>query len=102
MHFRMRDWIFGGGRILDNNTENSDWGEQIANVRYKRTLQGNKIQIMSKQEMNKLRIKSPNKNDALALTFLLDRNDPQENAHTAEERAAIAEEERVDDQFSVL
>lgn len=102
MHFRMRDWIFGGGRILDNNTENSDWGEQIANVRYKRTLQGNKIQIMSKQEMNKLRIKSPNKNDALALTFLLDRNDPQENAQSAEERAALAEEERVDDKFSVL
>lgn len=72
MNWRMRNWLLAGGQIIDNNTEESEFASQIAVNKIKRTLQGNKQQMMPKQEMNKLRIPSPNKSDALALTFLVD------------------------------
>ena len=103
MHFRMRDWIMKGGRVIDNNVENSDFAEQLASGRYKRSLQGNKVQMMSKQEMNKLRIKSPNKNDALALTFLLEQTDGLGQAQSSADVQAITNSQNsVDDRFGVL
>lgn len=70
MFFRLRVWIIGGGTIVDDNTEDSEFKQELVVQRYKRTLQGNKIQMMSKKEMMKLRIKSPNIADAAALTML--------------------------------
>lgn len=99
-NWRMRQWLYAGGCLIDNNTENSDWAEQIAMNKYKRTQQGNKLQMMPKKEMNKLGIPSPNKADALALSFL---NVKKYSSQTPEEKARIISEQvRVDDKFSVL
>jgi len=81
MYFRTKDWLVAGGELVDVSKENSDFADEVVANRWKRTLQGNKIQMMPKKEMIKLRIKSPNYADALALTFLRDivsRNTPIE------------------------
>lgn len=99
-HFRMRKWLLRGGTIVDNNTESSDWAQQIAVNKYKRSLQGNKIQMMPKKDMQKNRIPSPNKSDALMLTFLLEQDTL---GQTKEEREAVLRTARaVDDPFAVL
>lgn len=99
-HFRMRKWLLAGGCIVDNDTEHSDFAEQIACNRYKRTLQGNKIQMMPKKEQQKLRIPSPNKSDALMLSFL---SDSEEQVQTKEEKDdALRTQHAVDDEFKVL
>ena len=89
MNFRAADWVIAGGQIVDVD-EDSDFAEEGTRNRYKRSLQGSKVQLMPKQQMLKLRLKSPNKWDALALSFLrdLDVNDRQ----TQEEIDAIEEE----------
>ena len=101
MNWRMRNWLLAGGQIIDNNTENSDFAEQISVNKIKRTLQGNKMQMMPKQEMNKLRIPSPNKSDALALTFLTEEIPA---TTTLEERRQIIEAQASApfDPFSIL
>ncbi len=99
-HFRMRAWLLKGGMLVDNNTETSEFAHQIVYNKYKRTLHGNKIQMMPKQEQQKLRIPSPNKSDALYLSFLLDRD---ETNQTSEEREAILHtEQTIDDPHSVI
>jgi len=70
MYFRTRKWLETGGHIIDNSVDNSPFLNELLNIRYKRSLQGNKIQLMSKKEMLKLRIKSPNIADGLALSML--------------------------------
>lgn len=72
LHARLSKWCIAGGEIYDHNVENSDFKEQITGIRAKRTLQGNTIQLMPKKEAQKLRIPSPNKADALSLTFARD------------------------------
>lgn len=103
MYFRARKWIYAGGQVIDDSVDNSDFANELAVVRYKRTLQGNRIQLMSKKEMLKLRIPSPNIADAFALTFLrnLDTNAPIE---TEEEREKREADERLsdDDRFNAL
>jgi hypothetical protein len=71
MNHRMAKWLIAGGVLVDVD-EQSEFAEQVARNRWKRSLQGNKIQMMPKKEMLKLRIKSPNDSDALALTTLRD------------------------------
>jgi hypothetical protein len=75
LHARLSKWCIQGGEILDHNTENSDFKEQLTGIKAKRSLQGNQIQLMPKKEAQKLRIPSPNKADALALTFARDIDD---------------------------
>ncbi len=96
--WRMRNWLIRGGMLIDNNTESSDFAEQIAMEKYQRVR--NKIQIMPKKQMFKLRIPSPNKSDALSLSFLVEK---PPSTQTAEERAYLAsEQQKVDNPFSVL
>lgn len=99
-HWRMRNWLIAGGQLIDNNTENSDWAEQISMNKYTRGQQGNKIQIMAKTRMHKLRIPSPNKSDALMLRFLLDK--PGTGQTPLERERIRYEQERVDNPFEVL
>jgi hypothetical protein len=100
MFFRGYKWLTGGGRIMDDAVDNSPFKNELLAIKYKRTLHGNKIQLMSKKEMLKLRIPSPNIADAWALTFLLDQNDSDQSQ---EERERVeAEEKQIDDPFSVL
>lgn len=74
MYFRATKWIIAGGQIVDVTAENSDFAEELKVIRYKRSLQGNKIQLMPKKEMLKLGISSPNIADAFSLTFLRELN----------------------------
>jgi hypothetical protein len=100
MFFRARKWLIAGGVILDASVENSSFKNQMTVIKYKRTLQGNKIQLMSKKEMQKLRIPSPNDADAFALTFLINLDDV---GPTKEEIEKIkAEDEGVDDPYAVV
>lgn len=98
MYFRMRKWLIAGGAIVDTSVDNSPFVREILVLRYKRTLHGNRIQLISKKELLKLGVQSPNIADAGALTFLrnldeqrqtkeeLDRINDEQNAMTEEER----------------
>ena len=70
MYFRLHKFLKAGGYIVDNDTEQSEFRNELVTVRYKRALQGNKIQLMTKKEAKKLGFKSPNIADAGALTML--------------------------------
>lgn len=64
--WRLRNWARQGGELVQN-----DGFSELLVVKYTRNLAG-KIQIMSKKEMRKQGIKSPNTFDALMLTFVQD------------------------------
>lgn len=61
--WRLREWLRSGGELVRD-----DRWQELLNIRFKRNLRG-KIQIMSKDEMRKEGIPSPNIADALMLTF---------------------------------
>jgi hypothetical protein len=100
MFFRSRKWIIAGGVLMDGNVDNSPFSNELQMIRYKRSLHGNKIQLMSKKEMLKLRIPSPNMADAFALTFLRDNAEVRQSK--AELERVWEEEEYVDDRFALL
>ena len=100
MYFRAMKWLIQGGFIVDNSVDNSSFKNQLLVIKYKRSLQGNKIQLMSKKEMLKLRINSPNTADAFALTFL--RSLDEETQSEEEKRRIEAEENEVEDRYSIL
>jgi len=62
-YYAIKQWLRNGGLLLKDNK----W-KQLLNIRYRRE-QSDKMKIMSKQEMRKEGIKSPNEADALMLTF---------------------------------
>lgn len=64
-----RIWGENGGRIETDTPE--DWRKEMKSIHAKTTA-SSKLQIMSKEEMKKLKLKSPNKVDALTLTFITD------------------------------
>ena len=64
-YFRMRNWMRAGGELI--NTRGLK--EELLSIRYRRTLAG-RIEIMSKRDMQKEGLKSPNMADALMLTFV--------------------------------
>lgn len=66
-YYKIKEWIRKGGSLVDNE-DNRKLKDELLTVKFKRNLQG-KIQIMSKLEMQKLGIPSPNKADAFMLTF---------------------------------
>lgn len=63
MYWRARDWILNGGKL----EKDDDW-YQLANIKYKIDSSG-RIKIMSKEEMLKEGIDSPDAADSFALTF---------------------------------
>lgn len=63
-YWRLREWLIKGGELVGSI---KDWRELLT-IRYKRNIIG-KIQIQGKEEMRKDGIQSPNKADALMLTF---------------------------------
>jgi len=105
MYFRTRDWLIKGGELIDVSEENSDFADEVVANRWKRTLQGNKIQMMPKKEMIKLRIKSPNYADALALTLLRDihsRNTPVDRPKDNSVLPLSEQKATGDDRFSAV
>ena len=103
-YFRARNWINRGGILIDTNEKDSQLKAELLTVKYKRSLQGNKLQLMSKVDQLKLGIRSQNRADALALSFLLEENEA--TGQSAEERevsyAQARESERIDDPYAVL
>lgn len=73
MYFRMRQWFKTGGVII-NNQYSQELKKELLTIRYKRNLAG-KLQIMPKEAMLKNGVKSPNKSDALALSFITDKTE---------------------------
>jgi hypothetical protein len=69
---RLRNWLRSGGEFVYN----SEWS-QLLQIKYTRILSGKK-KIMSKEDMRKLGIVSPDCADALSLCFI-ERDEPEEN-----------------------
>jgi hypothetical protein len=61
----VRHWLRTGAELVSHKV----WKEQSTNIRYRTELSG-RIKIMSKREMRREGIKSPNSMDALMLTFV--------------------------------
>lgn len=102
MYFRTRHWLLTGGALVDVNENDSDFKQELLDIRYKRSLHGNRIQLMSKKEQVKLGIKSPNKADALSLSMLRNLDDGIEYAEKREEDEDRDEMGNNDDAFNAL
>lgn len=76
--YATKEWIKKGGELV----EDEGWG-QLLEIKFKRNLRG-KIQIMSKDEMRRAGIVSPDVADALMLTF----TEPEGEYSVHEERGA--------------
>lgn len=99
MFFRMQRWVIAGGQLIDEDVNNSPFKNECCVIKYKYSLQRTKIQLMPKEEMRKLGIPSPNRADALALTFLRDIEEP---IQSAAEVSRIKQEEESYDPHSAL
>lgn len=77
LYWRLREWIKRGG-VLSNDSE---WDEELPKVKWKRNIR-NQTQIMSKDEMRRNGIPSPNAADALMLTFKRDPNKVRAQAYS--------------------
>lgn len=91
LYYRMLLWFRAGGEVM----ESTGLEDELLSVRYKRTGTG-RIQIMDKVSMKKLGFKSPNKADALSMTFLR----PDVAPMTDAEREKRAQAERDFDPYS--
>lgn len=103
MYWRLRNFVFNGGQIVDTAVDNGPFKAELSVIRYKRSLNGNKIQLMNKKEMKTLGIPSPNISDAGALTMLRDLEDlvyqsPEERERIRQEDDAVTP----DDRFSAV
>jgi len=69
MYWKAREWIMKGGKLLKDD----DW-YQLTKVKYRVKLEGSKgkMQIMSKEDMLKEGVLSPDLADAFAMTFVTD------------------------------
>ena len=65
MYWRMKEWIIRGGKLL----RDPDW-YQILKMKYKVADSSGKIKMMSKEEMLREGIDSPDVADSLAMTFV--------------------------------
>lgn len=65
IYWRFMLWCRAGGELMDSPMLR----EQLRSIRFKRTVNG-RIQIMDKVSMKKLGFPSPDKTDALSMTFL--------------------------------
>jgi hypothetical protein len=65
LFYRMLLWARAGGEFMDS----PGLKDELLSIRFKRTGNG-RIQIMDKISMKKMGFKSPNKADALSMTFL--------------------------------
>jgi hypothetical protein len=63
-YWKLREWIKKGGELVGTM---DDW-KQLLQIKYRRELSG-KLKIMSKDDMRKQGIESPDDADALMLTF---------------------------------
>jgi hypothetical protein len=79
-YWRMREWVKGGGEFVDHKR----WDE-LDTIMYRKTVAGSKIQIMSKLDMRRKGIASPDSVDACAITFSEPMEDVFDNTDSFEE-----------------
>ena len=91
MYWRTRLWILGGGKLQ----RDVDWN-QLLDVKYKVDSSG-RVKIMSKEEMLKEGIDSPDVADALAMTFV--KSDIPPALRSQLEQAASDDDEPNDDPY---
>ncbi len=84
MYWRLREWILQGGKL-----EKSDDWYQLAQIKYKVADSSGKLKIMSKQEMLREGVDSPDVADALSLTFARTQSTP---AYQKQQDEVIQEE----------
>ena len=65
MYWRAKEWITGGGKLM----EHSGW-EELRNIKYK-SHYDRRVKVMTKGEMLRQGIQSPDCADSLALTFAI-------------------------------
>lgn len=68
-YYKMMLWARAGGEFMVPMGDEQKLKEELLSIRFKRTGTG-RVQIMDKVTMRKLGYKSPNKADALSMTFL--------------------------------
>ena len=102
MYWKLYQWIMEGGKLeLETEKENESSWYELARIKYRTKLEGTqgKIQIMSKEDMLKEGIESPDVADGLSLTFansgLLDLG---QSMMAYEDRQDIQEERRMEPQ----
>jgi len=66
-YFKIKEWFRKGGSLIENEM-GKKLKDELLKIKFRRSLKG-QIQIMSKLEMSKQGIPSPNKADAFMLTF---------------------------------
>jgi len=81
MYWRAREWILHGGKLQ----RDKDW-LQLANIKYKVADGTGKLKIMSKEEMLRNGIDSPDIADSFAMTFAREEDPPE-----AQEQAVVNE-----------
>ncbi len=86
LYYRLMLWARAGGEFMDS----PGLLDELKSIRFKRTTNG-RIQIMDKVSMKKLGFKSPNKADALSMTFYRPDN--------LEKRSFLGEQQTHDDDF---
>lgn len=72
-YWDLRKWLRSGGELFQNTI----WKDQALTIKYRTEVSG-RIKIMSKREMRKNGVKSPNAMDALMLTFIDGDHIPEE------------------------
>lgn len=87
MFHRLMLWCRAGGEMMDSERLK----DQLLSIRYKRTING-RIQIMDKVQMKKLGFASPDKADALAMTFYRRDIEMQGSYKTNNELAGIKDD----------
>lgn len=99
MCWRLRDWILRGGRLIALTPQDEEDWLQLANLKYRTILEGRrgKLQIISKEELLRQGIESPDIADALILTFYRAQPVPGTSGGTVE-----PEDEGGFDPFSIL
>lgn len=90
-YWRLRQWLRTGAELI----RDEHW-KQLLTLKYRRELSG-KLKIMSKREMQKLGIKSPDAADALMLTFY---NDYSILMSSSSSRVVVPQDEGDFDRFS--
>lgn len=91
MYWRLREWILQGGKLYRDD----DWN-QLSEVKYKVDSSG-KIKIMSKEEMLREGIDSPDVADSLALTFA--RSDVPPALRAQQQESQVDEEDPDEDPY---
>jgi hypothetical protein len=88
-YWRLRQWILKGGKLLRTEEDLDNTWYQLTKIKYRQSIERmrGRCQIMSKEDMLKDGVESPDVADALMMTFLTeDVSLPSDQEEYEEER----------------